>query len=75
MKEWYDLTKTCFQSPSCMSTRNKLNLLRNTKLKCFAFKEHCVLYLMGKNVAELAIRVSLGIMFFPGIFMKHFKQR
>ena len=47
----------------------------NTKLKCFAFKEHCVLYLMGKNVAELAIRVSLGIMFFPGIFMKHFKQR
>ena len=36
--EWYDLTETCFQSPSCMRTRNKLNLLRNTKLNFYAFR-------------------------------------
>ena len=40
MKEWYDLTETCFQSSSCMRTRKKLNLLRNM-LNFFALKEHC----------------------------------
>ena len=33
--------KTCFQSPSCMRTRNKLNLLRNTKLNLL------LLFLLG----------------------------
>ena len=35
--EWYDLTETCFQSPSC----TLFNFLRNTKLNFFPLQEHC----------------------------------